>query len=214
MQARLPGLRFFAQAAVKPIANHPDLVQKMRHAGFEIIFLGLENLLERNLKFLNKKTSNHELARLALQNLRRHHIISTVGLILGNPDDRAADLWENFNQVRTLRPDLPNFMTLTPFPKTKIRQQLLAAGLITNPTDYSRYDLIQANVRTRYLSDTELLHLVKHFFYKYYFSFRFIFYSQMLRRYWRFALTYLLNEIKAHWAKRRAQRAGSKAQRA
>lgn len=195
LRVRLRGLRLFAQAAVKPIARHPDLVEKMRHAGFEVVFLGLENLIERNLKFLNKKTSNFELAQQALANLRRNQIISAAGIILGNPQDRREDLWENFHRVQALQIDFPNFMTLTPFPKTRIRRELETQNLLTNPSDYKRYDLIQANLKTHFLSESELFHLVKLFFKKYYTSVRFLLSNRMLRNYKWFVLKYIGREI-------------------
>jgi len=198
LRARLRGLRLFAQAAVKPIARHPDLVKKMRHAGFEVVFLGLENLIERNLKFLNKKTSNFELAQQALANLRRNNIISAAGIILGNPQDTREDLWENFHRVEALQIDFPNFMTLTPFPKTRIRRELEAQNLLTNPGDYKRYDLIQANLKTHFLSEPELFHLVKLFFKKYYASVRFLKTNRMLRKYKWFVLKYIGREV-GHW---------------
>ncbi len=194
IKAQFRNLKFFAQAAVKPIALNPDLVKKMRYAGFELVFLGLENLIDRNLKFLNKKTSNFELAKKAIFNLQQEKIITTAGIIMGNPEDRAEDLWQNYQLIRELKVDLPNFMTLTPFPKTKIREELEQQGLLTNPTDYKRYDLIQANVKTQYLSDQELFRLVKHFFRKYYFSWNFILFNRMLRRHLGYAVRYTIKE--------------------
>lgn len=202
IHARFPGLRFFAQAAVKPIAQHPALIRKMSHAGFEVVFLGLENLIPRNLSFLNKKTSNYESAQKAVANLKNNDIVSAAGLIIGNPEDRAEDLWKNYRLVKSLKIDLPNFMTLTPFPKTKIRRELHDQGLLTNPDDYSKYDLIQANIRTKFMSEQELYHFAKLFFKKYYFSFQFLFFNRMIRKHWRFALQYALREI-GHWVKTR-----------
>lgn len=195
IHARLKGLKFFAQAAVKPIATQPELVKKMRAAGFVSVFLGLENLIQRNLDFLNKKTSGYEMAARAIKNLRKNRIISTAGIIMGNPDDTEEDLWKNYRLIRNLKVDFPNFMTLTPFPKTRVRAELQIAGLLTNPTDYSRYDLIQANVRTKHISSEHLYRLVKIMFHKYYFSFRFVAYNLFIRKYIRFTLQYAIKEL-------------------
>ena len=45
---------------------------------------------------------------------------------------------------------------LTPYPRTEMREELLAAGLVTNFDDFSRYNGYIANVRTRYLSSTAI----------------------------------------------------------
>ena len=113
---------------------------------------------------------------------------------MGNPQDSREDLWENFNLVKSLNIDFPNFMTLTPFPKTRIRKELETQNLLTNPTNYARYDLIQANLKTHFLTDLELFHLVKFFFQKYYTSLRFLKNNLMLRKYWRFTLKYVFRE--------------------
>lgn len=195
IHARLKGLKFFAQAAVKPIAIHPEIVHKMRAAGFESIFLGLENLIQRNLDFLNKKTSGYDMAARALKNLRKSKLISSAGVIMGNPDDTEEDLWENYRLIKKLKVDFPNFMTLTPFPKTRIRTELQAAGLLTNPTDYARYDLIQANIRTKHISSERLYQIVKQMFHNYYFSFGFVIHNLFIRKYIKFTLQYILREL-------------------
>jgi hypothetical protein len=46
--------------------------------------------------------------------------------------------------------------TLTPYPKTGMREELLAAGLVTNKDDYSRYNCFWANVKTHYLEPDDL----------------------------------------------------------
>ncbi|HSO20636.1 MAG TPA: B12-binding domain-containing radical SAM protein, partial [Desulfosarcina sp.] len=48
---------------------------------------------------------------------------------------------------------------LTPYPKTGIRRELMDAGLVVNPDDYTRYNGMWANVRTRHLS-AERLHFL------------------------------------------------------
>lgn len=195
IRAKLKGLKFFAQAAVKPLAQNPDIVRKMRAAGFESVFLGLENLIQRNLEFLNKKTSGYEMAARALKNLRKNKIISTAGIILGNPEDTEEDLWENYRLIKKLRVDFPQFMILTPYPKTRIRGELQSLGLLTNPTDYSQYDLIHANVRTKSIPSEKLYRIVKKMFRAYYFSFFFVANNLFIRRHLGFTLRYALREL-------------------
>jgi radical SAM superfamily enzyme YgiQ (UPF0313 family) len=56
--------------------------------------------------------------------------------------------------------DEVEFLVLTPYPKTGIRQHLLDQGLVTNPDDFSTYNGIWANVRTRHLDADTLQYLV------------------------------------------------------
>jgi hypothetical protein len=45
---------------------------------------------------------------------------------------------------------------LTPYPKTETRSELLESDLVTNASDFSRYNGFIANVRTRHLSSEEI----------------------------------------------------------
>ena len=47
-------LRYIVQASTVGIASSPALAQKMARAGIQIVFLGIENVSERNLKMMNK----------------------------------------------------------------------------------------------------------------------------------------------------------------
>jgi anaerobic magnesium-protoporphyrin IX monomethyl ester cyclase len=51
---------------------------------------------------------------------------------------------------------LPLFYLLTPYPKTVLREELLAQGLVTNPDDFAKYTGLHANVRTAHLTVDEL----------------------------------------------------------
>src|SRR5262249_56430752 len=49
-------------------------------------------------------------------------------------------------------PDCRMSRVLTPYPRTEMREALMAEGLVTNPDDLSRYNGYMVNVRTRHLS--------------------------------------------------------------
>jgi len=72
--------------------------------------------------------------------------------LVGNPDDDRAAIARTFDYARRLGLDFPIVQCLTPYPRTEMRAELLAEGLVTNPDDLSRYNGYMANVRTRHLS--------------------------------------------------------------
>lgn len=88
--------------------------------------------------------------------LRKHGIAVMGGFIIGNPDDGRQEIREIFRSIRSLRIDLPYVQCVTPYPGTRIRQELLAAGLVTNPDDLSTYTGFICNVRTRRLTNRQL----------------------------------------------------------
>ena len=80
-------------------------------------------------------------------------------MIFGFPDDGEAEIIENYKFLKSTGADTAYCQILTPYPKTGIRRQLLDQGLVTNPYDYTRYNGMWANVKTRQLSSDQLQYL-------------------------------------------------------
>jgi anaerobic magnesium-protoporphyrin IX monomethyl ester cyclase len=112
-------------------------------------------VLPKNLK-LFQKGDIIEKTKKAVALLREHGIAVMGGFIIGNPDDTEEDVREVFRACRKLRIDLPYVQCVTPYPGTKIRQELLEAGLVTNHDDLTRYTGFMCNVRTRHLTMKQL----------------------------------------------------------
>src|SRR5262249_23926796 len=74
------------------------------------------------------------------------------GFIVGNPDDDRAAIARTFRYAGRLGLDFPIVQALTPYPRTEMRESLMAEGLVTNPDDLTRYNGYMLNVRTRHLS--------------------------------------------------------------
>ena len=151
IDAGLTHLRYKTQASASGIASSKHLVDKMGEAGFDGVFLGVESINKRNLEFLGKGKMSND-AEKAVQYLHDNNIIVSTGLIGGNPDDDEEDLWENFRLARRLKVDFPIFYISTPYPKTQMRAELEEMGLVTS-SDFTRYDGLHANLKTRHLSE-------------------------------------------------------------
>jgi len=152
----LQNIHYTIQASVAGIARDQNLVKLMTRAGFKVVFLGIENIKKTNVQFLSKDKRVLEQTTYAIELLRSHKIITVGGFILGNPEDNEMSLWDHFDFAQTNCLDVPLFMILTPFLKTGIRNKIIEEGLLTNPDDFSFYDLSHANVRTKYLNQHEL----------------------------------------------------------
>lgn len=157
IEAGLTHLRYKTQASASGIASSRRLVERMGEAGFDGVFLGVESASRRNLQFLGKGRMSDEAER-AVQYLHENDIIVSTGLIGGNPDDDAEDLWANFHLARRLRVDFPIFYINTPYPATKNRAELQEMGLIVDD-DLTRYDGMHANCRTKSLSAEEVQYI-------------------------------------------------------
>lgn len=151
----LNSMEYAIQASAHGIAKNPDLVELMERANFRLIVLGLESMDPSSIKFLKKATSieiNLESVRL----LKAHKMAVIALFIIGLPDDTKETIHNNFSNIMKLKPDALYCQFLSPYPKTEIREQLLAEGLVVNPHDFSSYDGYHCNVRTRHLSQEEL----------------------------------------------------------
>ena len=151
-------LYLVVQADCVTISRNEKMVEKMARAGFKSIFLGMENASKKNLIAANKGNII-DASRKAVALCHRHGIMVVGGMIFGFPDDGQAEIIENYQFLKSTGVDTAYCQILTPYPKTGIRRQLLAQGLVTNAYDYTRYNGMWANVKTRRLSSDQLQYL-------------------------------------------------------
>jgi anaerobic magnesium-protoporphyrin IX monomethyl ester cyclase len=156
---KLPDLNFVAQADCITISQNEKMVRMMAQAGFKTIFLGIENVSRENLKTAGKGDIV-EISRKAVEVCHKCGIMVVGGMIFGFPDDSEEDIINNYRFLKSTGADSYYCQILTPYPKTAIREYLLSEGLVTNTNDFSRYNGMWANVRTRHLSSEELHYLV------------------------------------------------------
>lgn len=180
IDAGLTHLRYKTQASASGIASSKRLVDKMGEAGFDGVFLGVESVNKRNLQFLGKGRMSDD-AEKAVQYLHDNNIIVSTGLIGGNPDDDAEDIWENFKLARRLKVDVPIFYISTPYPKTQMRSELEEMGLVAN-NDFTKYDGLHANLRTKHLSAEDVQYITWEMNAKYY-DFEWFRYNKVKRLY-------------------------------
>ncbi|MCF6158306.1 MAG: radical SAM protein [wastewater metagenome] len=148
-------IRYIIQASSAGITASDTLVEKMARAGFRIVFLGIENVSEENLRLM-KKGNIVEKTKLAVKRLQEYHIMIVGGMIIGNPYDTEEDIARNYEFFVNLQIDFFADQILTPYPKTGMREELLKMGLVTNTDDYSRYNCFWANVKTHTLEPEEI----------------------------------------------------------
>jgi radical SAM superfamily enzyme YgiQ (UPF0313 family) len=144
------------QASSVGITKRPELVPKMYEAGVRTVFLGIENASKANLKAL-RKGDILEQTEAAIRLLQENRIMIIGGMIVGLPDDGPEEIRRNYEFLYDHDIQEMFDQILTPYPQTDIREQLTGEGLVTNPSDFRRYNGYWANVRTRKLTQGELL---------------------------------------------------------
>ncbi|MBI3948866.1 MAG: B12-binding domain-containing radical SAM protein [Acidobacteria bacterium] len=164
IDAGLNELDYIVQAMTSAIANHGEtLAPLMRQARFRYVFLGIENILENDLKFLraSSKNTKRENGRnagnatvKAVEYLHQNKMYVVGGLIVGNPDDTRGSIEANLEFARRYV-DWPYIQHPTPYPRTPMTQDFRDRGLIINDR-VEEYDGTTAVVRSEYLSAEDI----------------------------------------------------------
>jgi len=164
IDAGLNSLDYIVQAMTSAISNHgASLAPRMRKAGFRYVFLGIENILEDDLKFLRASSKNtyREDGRTAgnatlkaIDYLHRNKMYVVGGLIIGNPDDTRESIQTNLEFARR-HIDWPYIQHPTPYPRTPMTKEFRDRGLIIND-ELQDYDGTTAVVRSEHLAAEEI----------------------------------------------------------
>ena len=149
------GLNFVVQADCVSMATNEGMVAKMAAAGFRSVFLGIENGSAKNLNCAGK-SDILAYVKKAIENCHRYGIMVVGGLIFGFAEDDEESIRENYEFFNDIGADAAYCQILTPYPKTAMRDQLLEQGLVSNSSDYKKYNGLWANVRTRHLDSAQL----------------------------------------------------------
>ena len=136
--AGLDDIDYIAQAMTASIASHGDkLAGLMRRAGFRYLFLGIENIVEDDLKFLKARSKNSRhrdgkrtnTAVEAVETLHRHGMFVVGGLIVGNPDDTRESIAANLTFAKRYV-DWPYIQHPTPYPGTPMTRDFEQRNLV------------------------------------------------------------------------------------
>jgi anaerobic magnesium-protoporphyrin IX monomethyl ester cyclase len=151
---------YVVQAMTAPLAEHgATLAPLMRRAGIRYVFLGIENVLESDLAFLNAAAKNAardhgrtvgNASIAAIEHLHRSGLYVVGGLIVGNPDDTRESIEANLAFARRYV-DWPYIQHPTPYPRTPMTVEFRRRNLIVDD-DVAHYDGTTAVVRTEHVA--------------------------------------------------------------
>jgi radical SAM superfamily enzyme YgiQ (UPF0313 family) len=166
IENKLNNIIYLIQAGTRGIASSPEIAELMSKAGIKLVFLGIENMSEHNLRKLKKSQTIQEIER-AITYLKKAKILVIGGMMLGLPDDTKEDLQRNFQYFYHQQIYAAD-QFITPYPKTLLREELLKQGYITYKHDFRRYNGFWANIKTKHLSSWQLEYERWHLYRKYY----------------------------------------------
>lgn len=147
--------RVFQGASTVEAILRGDLIERAAKAGMRSVFIGFETMNERNLLQSNKKQNVGKDYQRAIQRLHDLGIMINGSFVFGLDDDdvdvfkRTVD-WAVQQALTTC-----TFHILTPYPGTKLFQDMEAAGRILH-RQWDLYDTRQVVYQTKGLTAAQL----------------------------------------------------------
>lgn len=139
------------------VNQREDMVQSMAEAGARQVFMGVESPHKEVLEHYGKKATSDD-AEKAVRILRKYGLRIYGSLIIGDPQENRAMIRETIRYAKALKPDLAQFAILTPYPGTRLYQELSSRLL---DRDWSYYDGLHAVIRYDHLSPEEVEKFLK-----------------------------------------------------
>lgn len=160
-------MSFYIQADV---LSHriPGFVEKASQAGVETVFIGLENINEKNLLTVNKKHNKIEDYRETLLAWKKHAVITACGYIIGFPNDTKESILKDIDVIKKQLPvDMLFVNILTPLPGSADHKRLTEKGVWLDP-DLNKYDFTHRVFNHDNMTNSELDEIYKVAWRKYY----------------------------------------------
>lgn len=116
-------LKWWNFSRVDTIVRNPSMVSKMAAAGSTMVYLGIESDNVDTLNSLGKRSSTAEVEQ-AVEILKSNGIETYGSYIIGNLNEKAADVHRTVEMAIRLDTNIAQFSILTPYPGTVLYQQL------------------------------------------------------------------------------------------
>jgi radical SAM superfamily enzyme YgiQ (UPF0313 family) len=120
------------------VAKDAELLSLMAKAGCKAVCIGFESVNPMTLKAYKKNQTIEEIVH-AIRFIHKKNIKIHGMFVLGGEDDSKETIWETLRFAIKQKIDTIQMMILTPFPGTKVHEELVQQKRIFN-TDWSLYD--------------------------------------------------------------------------
>lgn len=144
LERRKPGRFWMIQGRTDFVAQHPDLMRRMRDAGLCMVLSGYETNDEGTLAALKKDNLRENNLKAAA--LLRQLGIWTTGIFMTRPDFEARDFEAMWAAIREMKISIPLVVIHTPLPGTQ-GWRAEKHSLLTEDARF--FDLLHAVTRTR-----------------------------------------------------------------
>jgi radical SAM superfamily enzyme YgiQ (UPF0313 family) len=148
-----------------------ELIKLMKETGCWNILFGIESGSEKLLEKANKSSIIPKAERV-IGYCKKNGIETSASFMLGFPEEDKKTIKETLKIAKRINPHMAQFVIVTPYPGTKLYQEIKEKGLLEEDYSFSGYDAYCVDcrpvIRTENLSAEELLAAQKFLYRKFY----------------------------------------------
>ncbi len=132
-------VNWVGQASVSLLVADDELMQLAAESGCKAMFFGIESVSVDQLKTLRKALKEIEHLESALKKIKKMGILIHASMVFGFDNDTKEIFSETVEFLIKNKVSTVSFNVLTPYPGTKIYDELKSEGRLTT-TDWKYYD--------------------------------------------------------------------------
>ncbi|MCL6473099.1 MAG: B12-binding domain-containing radical SAM protein, partial [Firmicutes bacterium] len=136
-------IHFSMETRADDILRDKDILWKYRSAGFVHVYVGVETVKQQILNYYDKGLTVEQ-TKEAIRLLNEAGIISECSFILGDLGETEESIDLTLTQSLKINPDFAHFLLITPWPYTRLYEQL-SEHIVD--LDYSRYHFVHPIVK-------------------------------------------------------------------
>jgi len=132
-------IKWVGQASVSLLVNDNDLMKLAVESGCKALFFGIESVSEEQLNVMHKAFKDIKYLESALKKIKRMGILIHASMVFGFDNDKKEIFDETVQFLMKNKVSTVSFNVLTPYPGTKIYEQLKQSDRLTT-TNWKYYD--------------------------------------------------------------------------
>ncbi len=132
-------ISWVGQASVSLLANDDELMKLAAESGCKVLFFGIESVSEEQLNVMHKAFKEIKHLESALKKIKKMGILIHASMVFGFDNDKKLVFDETVQFLMKNKVSTVSFNVLTPYPGTKIYEQLKQSNRLTT-TNWKYYD--------------------------------------------------------------------------
>jgi radical SAM superfamily enzyme YgiQ (UPF0313 family) len=134
-----PYRKWWSSQASIQAGNDADFLKLAACSGCKQLFIGLESISQSSMNEVHKEFNHVEEYARVIQHIQSHGIAVQAGIVFGFDNDTEAVFGETLDFLEAAGVQNATFNILTPYPGTRLYQQLETEGRILT-RDWSKYN--------------------------------------------------------------------------